>query len=187
VKNSVVKKNEDLHQSSEAPQDRIFLIGFMGTGKTHWGRIWASRHVYSFIDLDEAIEAKELHSVSHIFEKKGEDYFRQKEAVMLRTMSQHSNTIIACGGGTPCFFDNMDWMNDNGTTIFLKSSSSFILKNILSQNGKRPLVKKLNEAELLFYIEKKLKERNSFYEMANITLGAENLTDASIDPIILQS
>lgn len=164
---------------------RIFLIGFMGTGKTHWGKIWAARHNYSFVDLDEAIEKNEQNTVAGIFETRGEDYFRQKEAIMLRTMDEYTNTIISCGGGTPCFFDNITWMNEHGTVVFLEATSAFILKNILTGENKRPLVKKLNEAELLFFVEQTLKERNGFYQQAGIILKAEDLQDTSIDSIIL--
>lgn len=171
--------------STVAANSRIFLIGFMGTGKTHWGSLWAARHRYTFIDLDSEIEKAEQSSVIDIFEKRGEDYFRQKEAIMLRSMDQHEDTIIACGGGTPCFFDNITWMNNNGTTVLLSATSAFILKNILAQNGKRPLVKNLNEAELIFYIEQKLKERAAYYELAHVKLTAESITDTSIDQYII--
>jgi shikimate kinase len=166
---------------------RIFLTGFMGTGKTHWGRIWAARHHYSFIDLDELIEQEEQQSIADIFEKKGEDYFRQKEAIMLRSLEQYSNVIISCGGGTPCFFDNISWMNTRGISVFLEASPAYILKNILLHEGKRPLIKKLNEAELLFYIEQKLKERTPHYSKALLTLDAENITERTIDSLILST
>jgi shikimate kinase len=164
--------------------NRIFLIGFMGTGKSHWGKIWANRHRYHFLDLDEAIEIEEQSTIAEIFEKRGEDYFRQKEAIKLRTMDQYTNTVISCGGGAPCFFDNINWMNVHGSTILLKASPIFILNNILSQQGKRPLVNKFNESELFFYIEQKLKERNEYYEKANIKLDAENINEQTLDNII---
>jgi shikimate kinase len=163
---------------------RIFIIGFMGTGKTHWGSIWAARHHCLFIDLDEEIERDEQLSISDIFEKRGEDYFRQKEAVMLRQMQQYSNAVIACGGGTPCFFDNMKWMNENGLSVLLQAAPAAILQNILVHEGKRPLVKNLNEAELLFYIEQKLSERKNYYEEAIVKLNAEAVTEQSIDSLI---
>jgi shikimate kinase len=166
---------------------RIFLTGFMGSGKTHWGRLWAARHHYSFIDLDEVIEQEEQLSVEDIFEKKGEDYFRQKEAIILRSMDKYTNAIISCGGGTPCFFDNISWMNAHGLTILLEASPAHILKNILLQAGKRPLLKKLNHSELLFYIESKLKERKAFYLQAMTVLEAEHLTERSIDSFILST
>lgn len=163
---------------------RFFLIGFMGSGKSHWGKIWAERHHYNFIDLDDALEQEEQSSVTDIFEKKGEDYFRQKEAIMLRSLDKHENIIVACGGGTACFFDNISWMKNHGTIVFLEAPPTTILRNILTQESKRPLVKNLNEAELLFFIEQKLKERSEYYSQAHLTLHVETLNDTSIDKLI---
>ena len=175
----------NLQKDIQNTSGRIFLTGFMGSGKTHWGRLWAARHHLSFIDLDEAIEQEEQLSIEDIFEKKGEDYFRQKEATILRSMDQYTNAIISCGGGTPCFFDNILWMNAHGLTVLLKASPAYILKNILLQGGKRPLLNKLNQSELLFYIETKLRERNTFYEQAMAVLASEHITERSIDSFIL--
>ena len=163
----------------------IFLIGFMGTGKTHWGRIWAQRHHYQFIDLDEMIEKEENRSVLQIFEQQGEDYFRQKEAISLRNTEYLKPVIVSCGGGTPCFFDNIHWMNEHGLTILLQADSLTIMRNILSEEVKRPLVKNLNEAELLFFIEQKLKERAEHYEKAKIHLTSALLDEKAIDQIII--
>lgn len=179
--------NINLQNDVNNASGRIFLTGFMGSGKTHWGRLWAARHHFSFIDLDEVIEQEEQLSVEDIFEKKGEDYFRQKEAIILRSMDQYTNAVISCGGGTPCFFDNIIWMNAHGFTIFLEASPAYILKNILLQAGKRPLLNKLNQSELIFYIETKLKERNPFYQQAITILKAENITERSIDSFILST
>ena len=163
---------------------RIFLIGFMGTGKSHWGNIWASHHNFTFIDLDLEIEKKIGLSVDEIFEKKGEDFFRHAEAETLLEMEQYDNCIISCGGGTPCFKNNMDWMNNNGSTILLNSTPSKILDNIINDNKERPLLKKINKGELLFFIEMKLKERMDFYNKAKNHLEAFDLTPNSIDEIL---
>ena len=176
-----MNSNETQVDLPDMAAGRIFLIGFMGTGKSHWGIIWAARHHYNFIDLDDALEQEEQSSVTDIFETKGEDYFRQKEAIMLRSLDKHSNVIVACGGGTACFFENISWMKGHGTTVCLEAPPATILNNILTQESKRPLVKNLNEAELLFFIEQKLKERNEYYSQAHFTLQAEELTDKSID------
>ena len=172
------------NDSSKAFSERIFLIGFMGSGKSHWGKIWATRRQYNFLDLDDVLEQEEQSSVIDIFEKKGEDYFRQKEAIMLRTLHGRTNMIVACGGGTACFFDNVSWMKNAGTVVFLEAPPATILKNILTQEAKRPLVKNLNEAELLFFVEQKLKDRSEFYTQAHHTWQVEELTDASIDTLI---
>lgn len=162
----------------------VFLVGFMGTGKTHWGKLWAEKIHYVFVDLDDVIEAAEHSSVHDIFENKGEDYFRRKEAEALRQMLQKENTIISCGGGTPCFFDNMEWMNAHGTTVLLNSGAGYIMENIKKQSGQRPLLKGMNDEEMLTFIESKLKERNPFYTKASITLDAQTASVNSIDQII---
>jgi shikimate kinase len=161
-----------------------FLIGFMGSGKSHWGKIWAGINQLSFLDLDEVIEAGEAATIAAIFETKGEDYFRNIEAAALRTCAGLENTIIACGGGTPCFQNNMQWMNAHGTTIYIACTSTEILDRVLLEKEKRPLLKKLNEAELLFFIEQKVKERESFYTQATFTVQSGLLTRHSFPEII---
>jgi len=156
----------------------------MGTGKSHWGKIWASHHHLTFIDLDLEIEKKVGLRVDEIFEKKGEDFFRHAEAEILLEMEQYDNCIIACGGGTPCFKNNMDWMNNNGLTILLNSTPSKILENIINDNKERPLLKKINKGELLFFIEMKLKERMDFYNKAKVRLESFDLDSNSIDTIL---
>jgi shikimate kinase len=159
---------------------KIFLIGFMGSGKTHWGSIWAKELNIAFFDLDKQIEDAEQKTVAAIFEKKGEAYFREKEAVILRTFAEKDNCIIACGGGTPCFDDNMKWMNEHGTTIYLQSAAKDILQRVLEEQDKRPLIKNLNEAELLFFIQQKLKEREPFYTQAKIIVQTNALDNNTL-------
>jgi shikimate kinase len=176
-----------LHKNSPQTttnKNLLFLIGFMGTGKTHWGKIWAEKLNYSFADLDDLIEEVEGYSVHQLFETRGEDYFRLQEAATLKKMLHKENTIVACGGGTPCFFDNMRWMNTNGTTILLKADAPFILRNIKKQLGTRPLLRGMNDAEMLFFIENKLVERETFYNKATIILDAQTAGIHSLDQII---
>lgn len=163
---------------------RIFILGFMGTGKSHWGKLWAEANKMGFYDLDALIEEQEKASVVDIFEKAGEDYFRVKEASMLRDMLKHDNCIISCGGGSPCFYDNMQCMNDNGITVYLSATPPYILKNVMDEKEKRPLIKKVNEAELLFFVEQKLKERAPFYSQAKLTLDSETLDVNSLASIL---
>lgn len=161
----------------------FYLLGFMGAGKTHWGKIWANIHHFDFTDLDSEIEKREQDTIAGIFEKNGEDYFRKKEAEVLRTLSLPENAIISCGGGSPCFHENIHWMNKHGVTVFLKATPSYILGNIKHEVNKRPILKNTNEAELLFFIEKKLKEREPFYRQAKITVEAASLTPQSFKEI----
>ena len=162
----------------------FFLIGFMGSGKTHWGKIWASLYGFTFIDLDEVIEKKEGKSIADIFDIKGEPYFREVEAAALRSFDDLENTIIACGGGTPCFYQNMEWMNERGTTIYLYSTTQEILQRVLSEQDKRPLIKKMNEGELLFFIEQKLKERAEFYNAATTTIQSSEATEQTFKNLL---
>ena len=164
---------------------RIFIVGFMGTGKSHWGKLWALRHQLTFIDLDVLIENAEPQSVVDIFENAGEEYFRVKEASILRDQLMHENCIISCGGGTPCFYDNMEWMNENGYTVYLSATAPYMLKNIMDEKEKRPLIKNVNEAELLFFVEQKLKERLPFYSKASLTLDAATLDENSLSQLLL--
>lgn len=157
----------------------------MGSGKSHWGKIWAAEYKLGFVDLDEAIETEEGKSVVDIFESKGEEYFRDLEAKKLREMGSLKNTIVACGGGTPCFKDNMQWMNENGITIYISASPDEILRRLAKGQEQRPLIKKLNPAELLFFIEQKLKEREPFYKQANIILASADITEHTFEEKIL--
>jgi shikimate kinase len=158
----------------------IFLIGFMGSGKTHWGKLWAAKANINFTDLDAEIEKAVGKTVAQIFEEDGEDFFRQKETEVLQNLNLKQPAIIACGGGTPCFNNNLAWMNEHGKTIYLKTSVSTILQRVLLEQEKRPLLKKMNTAELQFFIEQKLKEREIFYNDASICFGEKELSEEVI-------
>ena len=156
----------------------------MGSGKTHWGKIWAETSGMGFYDLDELIETAEKQTVDNIFNKKGESYFRKKEAALLRSLIEKENCIIACGGGTPCYDGNMEWMNANGTTVFLEANPVRLLENVLLEYDKRPLIKRINKGELLFFIDQKLNERNPFYKQAAITFNVDQVNNDSINMIL---
>ena len=163
---------------------KIFLVGFMGSGKSYWGKLWADVNEMGFYDLDTAIETVEHKSVLDIFEKNGEPYFRTTESTELRKMVSYDHCIIACGGGTACFDNNMEWMNKHGLTIYLHAAPHELLETIMKEKDKRPLLKKVNEAELLFFIEKKLAERIKFYEQAKLRLRVEDLDENIFKKII---
>ncbi len=147
---------------------KIFLIGFMGSGKTYVGQRLADGMKLPFYDLDECIERKEKRSISQIFQQEGEAYFRRIESKYLKDFAQVQDAVIACGGGTPCFFDNMDWMNAHGITIYLQTPSSILLDRLKKETALRPLLANKSMQELSDYITEKLKERNVFYEKAAI-------------------
>lgn len=159
---------------------KIFLIGFMGSGKTHWGRIWAKEDQVDFYDLDELIEKEESRSVATIFDENGEHYFREKETEVLRKFTGKENFLLACGGGAPCFNDNMQWMNDNGTTVYLSASPQYLFEKVIAEKDKRPLIKNLAPEELFSFIEQKLKEREPVYQQAKVILPVSGLNNSSL-------
>ncbi|MEO7445992.1 MAG: shikimate kinase [Ferruginibacter sp.] len=160
---------------------RIYLLGMMGAGKTHWGKAWAQHYNLSFRDLDEEIESLEGQTVSLIFDDKGEAYFREKERKVLHKTSEIQNTIIALGGGTPCFFDNMEWINKHGKSIWLKISPGIIMQRLGRQSVSRPLLQSLSSAEKELFLETLLKKREKFYSQANASLDAESCTITSLN------
>ncbi len=162
----------------------FFLIGFMGSGKNYWGKLWAKKTGLNFYDLDEMVEEEQQKSIAEIFAEKGEDHFRELETNVLRNLNTKANIIIATGGGTPCFNDNISWMNENGTSVYLQSSPENILKRLLSEKEKRPLIKNLKDDELLFYITEKIKEREFFYARAKIILNVDHLAENYIPEIL---
>jgi len=166
---------------------KFFLIGFMGSGKSHWGRIWAKQTGLAFYDLDEIVEAGQGRSVASIFEKDGEGFFRGLETEALLGFAGKDNCIVACGGGAACFNNNMDWMNEQGTTVYLSATPQFIFNHVIDEQHKRPLIKKLNKAELLFFIEQKLKEREPFYSQAAYVLPVAELRENSLSLINIKT
>ena len=174
----------NIHTTSNP--DKIFINGFMGSGKSYWGKIWALQYGYFFYDLDEVIETSEGKSIATIFEKLGEEYFRRIETQALHSFSQKNNCIIACGGGAACFNHNIDWMNTHGATVYIEASPQYILSRVKEEKSKRPLINKLNEAELIFFIEQKLKERIPFYNQAKLTVQAESLDSNSLSAFNLK-
>ncbi len=165
---------------------RIFLIGFMGSGKTHWGKIWAKKNGLSFFDLDEEIENTLNESVAQIFDNKGEEYFRESERDHLRKFETKTNFILASGGGTPCFFNNLQWMNEQGSTIYMKLSPVEIFDRVIMEPEKRPLIKNVNTSELLFFIEQKLKGRETIYLKATYVVNANALNEDSITKVLFE-
>lgn len=153
----------------------------MGSGKSYWGRIWAKENALSFYDLDEEIEKSTGMSVEKIFEKYGEKKFRELEKEHLQQFDNRQKAVVACGGGTPCFFDNLEWMKEHGTVIYLKAGPKKIFERVLEEKDKRPLLKEINKAELLFFIEKKLAEREPFYLQADYILKVEELNEQSLE------
>jgi shikimate kinase len=154
----------------------IFLIGFMGCGKSTLAKKLASKTGYRLVDLDHEIERDLGQTVASFFAEKGENAFRELESTTLKSYSGDENSVIATGGGTPCFFDNMDWMNENGQTIYIEMQPHALVKRLEHGKAKRPLIKDLDEAALLHFIEQKVKEREPFYKKAKYIVNGINLT-----------
>ena len=151
----------------------IFLIGMPSSGKSTLGRQLAKRLDYQFIDMDDLIVSQEISTISEIFKYKGEDYFRQVESKILKGIKPNQNLVVATGGGVPCFFDNMDFIKDNGTSIFLNVQPEDLLKRIQkSEVNNRPLIdkKKSNEV-LLNELKERYEHRLKFYEQADIQVA----------------
>lgn len=140
----------------------IYLIGFMAVGKTTLGKRLAKAMQRPFIDTDKLIAQRTLKTIDEIFETLGEDEFRKIEADTLRSITEN-NAIIATGGGLPCYFNNMDFMNTQGVTIYLRANSAFIYNRLLHAKAPRPLLKELKLDELLAFIEAKLAARQPYY------------------------
>ena len=159
---------------------KIFLVGFMGSGKSYWGSRWAERYQLSFADLDTLIGERENKTIAEIFGQRGEAYFREAETACLRSFPTDASFIMACGGGAPCFNDNMKWMNERGTTVYLAASPQLIYDRVIGEIDKRPLLKHTDASSLLSFIEQKLKEREPFYKQAKCILPVDALNDESL-------
>ena len=154
---------------------RIFLLGFMGSGKSYTGIRLAQQLEFPFVDLDTYIEDQNDKTIDQIFEEVGEDGFRQKEKAALQSIHAYEKVVVACGGGTPCFFDNMNWMKNHGTTIFLDLPPHILEQRLLNGMDHRPLIKNLNkQGDLRAYIDSKLKARRPFYQQADIIFNPDN-------------
>ena len=156
---------------------RIVLVGYMGSGKTTVGKALSKETGMRFYDLDWYIENRMHTTVSKLFTERGEEAFRKIEYNMLHEVAEFEDVIISCGGGTPCFFDNMDYLNQQGDVVYLKASPDTLYKHLLMAKVERPLLKGKSPEELIAYITEHLKERAPFYEKARYTLDVNVLDD----------
>lgn len=154
---------------------RIFLIGYMGAGKTTLGKALARKYGVQFIDLDWYIEERFHKTVSELFSENGEQGFRQIEKRMLHEVAAFEDVIISAGGGTPCFFDNMEYMNSRGQTVFLYASPEVLFQRLRISSQSRPILCGKTDDELLKTIEEGLARREGFYRQAKYVFFAENL------------
>lgn len=147
----------------------IFLIGMPASGKTTIGRLLAEHLQYAYFDTDEIIASLEGLSVPEIFATKGETYFRQLESDLLSNWKM-THTVIATGGGLPCYMDNMDRLNQKGTTVWLKVSQPELVRRLLTEPNSRPLYALKNEKEMISLVQEMYKHRKNSYQKAQIRI-----------------
>lgn len=157
---------------------RILLIGYMGAGKTTIGKALSDEMNIPFYDLDWYIEARMHRNIKQLFEERGEEGFRKIEQAMLHEVAENENVIIACGGGTPCFFDNMDYMNRQGTTVYLKAIPEVLYAHLKMGKTIRPLLLGKTEEEIGQLIVRQVAERESYYLKAKYVLNINLLNSA---------
>ena len=145
----------------------IYLIGFSTSGKSTLGKIIAEKLNYHFIDLDEAITQQQGKSINALFDEFGEEGFRKIEQQLLVNTIFLTETVIACGGGTPCYSDNMEFLLRNGKTIYLEVDEAILLERLLSNTAERPLFKGKSKEEIASHINELLTVRKAFYERAS--------------------
>jgi len=154
----------------------IFLTGYMGSGKSTTGKKLAARLQVDFIDLDKLIEAETGLSINRIFAEKGESEFRALEHNALqKIINDNKDVVVACGGGTPCYYGNMELMNKNGITIYLKMSAESLVSRLIHAKDKRPLLENKNEEELKAFITAHLEKREDIYHEAQYIVKGKNL------------
>jgi shikimate kinase len=158
----------------------IYLIGFMGVGKSTAGKRLASKLGFDFIDTDSVFEEKYKLDIDTFFSKYGEELFRKLEFDVLKSTFSFNNCVISTGGGMPCYMDAMQQINNNGMSIHLSMSVNAILARLLSSKQKRPLVKNKSKEELFNFISSKLMERNQCYSQAAITVSAISININSL-------
>jgi shikimate kinase len=163
---------------------RIYLIGFMGSGKSTVGKRLALRLNYSYVDMDKTIEEESGMTIREIFKKKGEDEFRRIEHKLILKTVKMNNVVVSTGGGVPCFFDNMDIINMNGISIYLKMTPEELLKRLKGSKYERPLIRDLSTDEMANYIKEKLREREPNYLKSKYIMDGKDPDIAEIVKLV---
>ena len=154
---------------------KIFLIGFMGSGKTHWGRQLSNKLQIPFFDLDEQIVASEGKPINEIFASEGEEYFRLVEKDTLHIITEsHESFVMATGGGTPCYFNNVEYMNQSGTTVWISTPIDILFERLVKEKQNRPLLKDLSDSQIKGFIIKKFSDRKIYYEQALVIINEDS-------------
>jgi len=172
---NIQKKYNFAPSNYKLKMKRIFLVGYMGSGKTTYGKMLAEKYNLDFKDLDVYIEQRQFKSISQIFKDRGEEGFRKIEHNMLKEVSEFEDVVISAGGGTPCFFDNMEIMNAMGDTVYLEASTEVLFEYLRTAKNERPLLKDKSDEEMLEYIRESLAKRVPFYEKAKYRVDARDV------------
>lgn len=164
---------------------KIYLIGFMGCGKSTIAKVLSQKLSIKFVDLDHLIEIREGKSIGGLFESLGEEEFRRIEAKTLNQTLQISSLLISTGGGTPCFEGNIDTIVNSGKSIYLQLTPEKLAERLYSEKNHRPIIKSCeNKEDLLDLIANKLKEREKFYKRANYIVDADKTVAEVVNEII---
>ena len=164
---------------------KIFIVGYMLSGKSTIGKQLAKRLNYTFIDTDKEIERHYKLSVSDVFKKYGEEVFLTLEKQMINTLKEEENIVISTGGGFVCFNDNMKWVKENGISIYLKLTPEAIISRHKVAKRPRPLLQNKTDEELLNFIKQTLKEREVYYQQSDFIFNALSVKPEEIIKIIL--
>lgn len=165
---------------------KVFLIGMMGSGKSYWAEKLKKKLKLAAYDLDNLVEMIEERTIAEIFEQSGEEYFRKEEAKMLRLFKEKKQFILSCGGGTPCYGDNIQWMNKNGITIWIDEPVDVLTQRLLPEKEHRPLIRNQDPSSLNDFLSTRLKERSAYYSQAQYTLSGIQITESNFIKIIKQ-
>ncbi|MBX5439678.1 MAG: shikimate kinase [Thermoflavifilum sp.] len=154
---------------------RIFLWGFMGAGKTALGKALAEALQVPFYDLDAEIEAATQQSIAHLFATRGEAYFRKQETTILRSFQHEAAFVMACGGGTPCYDDNAEWMKQQGITLWINPPIEVLVKRLKPEKRHRPLIAQVPDEQLEQVVREKLIQRVPYYSKAHLMMQEETI------------
>jgi shikimate kinase len=163
---------------------KIFLVGMMGSGKSFWTKYLSKKLKIGGYDLDYLIETNEEKTIAEIFEEDGEEYFRKQESKILKWFKEKKSFVLGTGGGTPCYHDNMEWMNKNGVTIFIDPPIKQLVERLIPEKSHRPLICNLSDDALVQFLTQKRLERLSQYEQSKIKLSGDDISEQHFLKII---
>lgn len=164
--------------------EKIFLIGMMGSGKSYWTQKIAKWIKSGGYDLDDLIEMNEEKTITELFDEDGEDYFRKVETKLLKWFKEKKKYVLATGGGTPCFNENMEWMKKEGVVIWLDESVEVLVSRLSAEKSHRPLISKFNHEELGAFLQNKLVERFNYYQQAHYRVTSDQINETYLKKLI---